>query len=182
MASHWGRWMIFEQNKLSLNLMCFELPRNIEFLSLQRQALPLWTDFLVRVVQTTDMWSFYHYSLEKHLSHDLGFLWYLPQYMEWTKYPWGQYVLQCTTLWAVLHKIFPIRRYCAFPHEFNWGKNHHQKPHEIEVRHEQFLGSEPDLLILRGVPTWVVQLCCLVKLNPRHKLDSPMCGDFKSNE
>ena len=33
-------------------------------------------------------------------------------------------------------------------------------------------------LYVSGVTTWVVQLCCLAILYPRHKLDSPMCGDF----
>ena len=48
---------------------------------------------------------------------------------------------------------------------------HHQTPHKIEVRHDQFLGLEPDLLILHeividqyislnisGVPTLLVQI------------------------
>ena len=49
---------------------------------------------------------------------------------------------------------------------------HHQTPHEMEVRHDQLLGLEPDLLTLHvmvldqdiylhinGIPTWVVQVC-----------------------
>ena len=68
---------------------------------------------------------------------------------------------------------------------------HHQTPHKIEVRHDQFLGLEPDLLILHeividqyislnisGVPTLLVQIYCLEILHPRHIMDSPMCGDF----
>ena len=70
-------------------------------------------------------------------------------------------------------------------------KIHHQTTHEIEVIHEQFLGLELEILILHemmsdqdislnvsGVNTWVVQICCLVIFHPRHKLDSPICGDF----
>ena len=51
-------------------------------------------------------------------------------------------------------------------------KIHHQTPYEIEVRHDQLLGLEPDLLILNEmvsdqyissnmswVHTWVVHLC-----------------------
>ena len=72
--------------------------------------------------------------------------------------------------------------------------NGRQTPHEIEARHNQLLGLEPELLILHeimsdrdrplhvsGVTTWVVQICCLEILNPRHKLEIPMCGDFKGN-
>ena len=68
----------------------------------------------------------------------------------------------------------------------------HQKPLEIEVRYEQLLGLEPELLILRvmvgekdrslhvsRIPTWLVQLYLLEILHPRHKLYIPMCGYFK---
>ena len=60
-------------------------------------------------------------------------------------------------------------------------KTHYQKPHEIEVRHYQFLGLESEQLILHelssdqdrslpviGVPTWVVHLYCLAIFQPRH--------------
>ena len=60
--------------------------------------------------------------------------------------------------------------------------------------HDQLLGLEPGLLILHemvsdqyislnvsGVPTWVVQIYCFKILHLRHKLDIPMCGDFKIN-
>ena len=30
MASHWACWMIVEQNKLLVNLMCFELPQKMD--------------------------------------------------------------------------------------------------------------------------------------------------------
>ena len=68
---------------------------------------------------------------------------------------------------------------------------HRQKPHKIEVRHDQFLGLETDLMILHemvsdqdislrmgGFTTWVVQMYCLAILNLKHKLDNPNCGDF----
>ena len=67
----------------------------------------------------------------------------------------------------------------------------HKKAHEIDVRHEQFLGLEPELLILhemvsvqnrslhmREVSTWVVQLYCLEIFHPIHKLENPMCCYF----
>ena len=70
-------------------------------------------------------------------------------------------------------------------------KVHHQITHKIEVRHDQFLGLEPELLILHAmasdqytalhmsmVTTWVVQTYCLAILNPIHKLDRTMNGDF----
>ena len=73
-------------------------------------------------------------------------------------------------------------------------KIHHQIPHEIEAKHEQFLGLEPELLIMHEmvrhqdislhmsrVTNRVVQIYFLVILHPRHKLDSSMCGDYNSN-
>ena len=67
----------------------------------------------------------------------------------------------------------------------------HQIPHGLEVTHDQFLGLEPEPLILhemvsyqdiplhvRWVSTCLRHLCCLVTFHPRHKLDSPICGDF----
>ena len=68
---------------------------------------------------------------------------------------------------------------------------HHQIPHEIDLIHDQFLGLEPELLILHEmvsvldislhvsrVPTLLVQIYCLAILHLRHNLDSSMCGDF----
>ena len=70
-------------------------------------------------------------------------------------------------------------------------KIHHQTTHVIEVRHDQFMGLEPEILILHEilinrdkslhvirVPTWLFQLCFIAILHPRHKLYSPMGGDF----
>ena len=50
-------------------------------------------------------------------------------------------------------------------------KNHHKKPHEIEVRHDQLMGLESELLIMHeimiyqdislnvhGFTTWLVQI------------------------
>ena len=69
---------------------------------------------------------------------------------------------------------------------------HHQIPHEIEVRHDQFLDLEPEVLILhemvsnqdislhmRRVTTRLVQIYCLEIFHPRNILNSPMCGSFK---
>ena len=39
MASHWECWNILEQNKQSLNLMCFGLPRKLDVCALQRLFL-----------------------------------------------------------------------------------------------------------------------------------------------
>ena len=52
MASHWARWMIFEQNKLYFNLMCFKLPWNLGVRALQIQAPPLWPNLIVRIIRT----------------------------------------------------------------------------------------------------------------------------------
>ena len=53
-------------------------------------------------------------------------------------------------------------------------KIYHQTQHEIEVRHDQLMGVEPDLLILHemvsyqdrylhvsGVTNWAVQIYCI---------------------
>ena len=68
---------------------------------------------------------------------------------------------------------------------------HHQTPHEIEVKHDQLLDLEPDLLIMykmisdqdrslhvSRVLTWVVQIYFPAIFNTNNKLDSPMCDDF----
>ena len=68
---------------------------------------------------------------------------------------------------------------------------HHQKPHEIKVRQDQFLGLEPELLILHEilidqdrylrvikVTNWAVQIYYLKIFHPIHKLDIPVCRYF----
>ena len=70
-------------------------------------------------------------------------------------------------------------------------KIHHQTPHDIEVRHDQLLVLEPELLIMHKimsdqdrslrvivVTTWVLQLYFPAIFNRIHKLDSRMCGGF----
>ena len=67
---------------------------------------------------------------------------------------------------------------------------HHQKPRGIAVRHDQFLGLGPELLILHemvSIPdiflhtivdtTWLGQIYCLEILHPKHKPDIPMRVD-----
>ena len=71
-------------------------------------------------------------------------------------------------------------------------KIHHQTPHEIEVINDQFLGLEPEQLIIHGIISvqdrslhmsgvncWVVQIYCLAIFHLIQKENSPMCGDFK---
>ena len=112
MAPHWSRWMIFEQSKLLVNLMCFEIPWKLDFWSLQRLTLPLWTDFLVWI-----------------LAHELEFWWYLPWYLELTKYPWVKYSL-------VLHFLRCIAQYLSnlgggcLPSWMELWNIHHQTPYE----------------------------------------------------
>ena len=68
---------------------------------------------------------------------------------------------------------------------------HHRTPHKIEMRHDQLLGLEPELQILHEmvidqdlplrvirVATWLVHRHLLAILYIKHKLYSPMCGDF----
>ena len=96
-ASCWACWTIVERNQLSLNLMCLEIPWKMGVRALLRHTLPCWMDFLVRASWTAETWAFYYYCMERRLACDLGFLWYITQDMEWTKYPWGQYsLLHCS--------------------------------------------------------------------------------------
>ena len=82
----------------------------------------------------------------------------------------------------------------CIPSSMELWKIHHQTPHGIQVRTDQLLGLETELLIINemvsdqdiylhvgGVPTWVVQLYQLTSFHTRHKLDRPMCGYFESN-
>ena len=128
MSHHWVSWMIVEK-KIYLNIMCFELPRNLEIKSLQRQALPFWMDFIVRVVHNEIMWACCNYSLGRRSACDLVFHWDITQDTEWTKCTWGKY-------YTVHHSVICVANYlsnlgyCAFPHEWNCGKffiNHHMK-------------------------------------------------------
>ena len=70
-------------------------------------------------------------------------------------------------------------------------KIHHQAPHEIDWINDQFLGLEPQLLIMNkmvsdkdiylhvsGVTTWVINIYSLAIVYQIHKLDSPICGGF----
>ena len=186
MASHWACWIIVEWKELYLNLVFFELPRNLYVWSLQRNMIPYCSDLLVRAVRTATTW----YSLEQRSSRDLEFLLDIHQDMEWTKYPWGQYSLVqhfvvynaqdmsnlgvlWLTSWMELWEI------------------HNQIPHEIEMIHDHFMGLEPDPLILHEmvsyqyislqvsmVPTWLFQMHFLAIFYPRYKLEIPMCGGF----
>ena len=74
MASQWDSWTVVDRNKLSLNLMCLELPHKLDVQSLQIQVLPCWPDFFVFVVCNATTWEFYYYSMGQHLAHDLVFL------------------------------------------------------------------------------------------------------------
>ena len=71
-------------------------------------------------------------------------------------------------------------------------KIHYKTPHGIEVIKNQLLVLEPELLVLNettsvqyislhasSVTTWVVYIYFLAIFHLRHKLGSPMCGDFK---
>ena len=82
MAPYWERWIIVDQNKISLNLMCFELLWNLDICLFQRQPLPCWPEFLVRAVLTTTTRALYYYSLEILSASDLVFLWDLAQDLE----------------------------------------------------------------------------------------------------
>ena len=74
--------MIVEQNKLSLNLMCFEFPQKLDIRVLQRHMLPRWSEFLVRAVNTVLTLASYYHSLDLLLAWYLGLCWYITQYME----------------------------------------------------------------------------------------------------
>ena len=160
---------------------------------LQRLTLPCWPDFLVLVVWTATMWSYFYYFLVRLSAREFDFCWYLPQNLQWNKYPWGQYSLVHYFMSCVVQDISNLWVLWLTSSMELW-KIHHQTPHEIEVRHNQFLGLGPELIILheivsvqdislhrRGVNTWVAQIYFCAILYPRHKLDIPMRGNFKSN-
>ena len=190
MVSHWAIWMIVDQNKIYLNLMCFKIPHKLEVGSLHRQALPFWSEFLLRAVWTVMTWAFYNYYLGQRSSRDLEFFWDIPQDLEKTKCPWGQYYMVRRFVICVAQDMYNLGVFCL-PFWAELWKIHHQNQHKIEVRHDKFLGLESELLILHemvsdqyislhmsGVTTWLVQIYLLKILHPRHKMDSPMCGDF----
>ena len=121
MEPHWSCWMIFERNELLVNLMCFKIPQELDVRTIQRQALPLWQEYRVHAVSTATTWECYYYYLGWLLACDLGFygillnIWSESSVLEVN-------ILWCTALWAVLGNICPIWGYCAFPHEWNFGK------------------------------------------------------------
>ena len=58
--------------------MYCKIPQKLDVSEIQSQTLPLWTDFLVLMVQTAvDC-----YSMEQSSDRVLEFLWDLPQYLE----------------------------------------------------------------------------------------------------
>ena len=180
MTYHWDIWIIVWENKLYLNLMCFEIPRKQDILSLQILAILHLSDFLIHAVRTMTPWLWYYYSLGKRLTSGLGFFWDINQDMEWTKYPWGQYyMVQLFTIYIAQY-MSKLGVFCLYLWMELW-KIHHQTPHIIEVRHDQCLGLKPEVLILyemvrekyislnmSGVTNWVVQLYFISILHPRH--------------
>ena len=97
MASHWECWNILEQNKQSLNLMCFGLPRKLDVCALQRLFLyvrfgPQRRDSVIIIIWSDDWlvtWGF---------SGILVNIWSEPGIL------WVNIIL-CTALWDELHKI-----------------------------------------------------------------------------
>ena len=113
------------------------------------------------------------------------------EYYSRSGYPWGKYYLLHRSVSCVAQDLSNLEVLCL-PSLTELWETHHQTPHEIGVRNDQFLGWEPDLLILhkmvsdkdismhaRRVATWVIHLYWLEILHLRHKLDIPMCGGFK---
>ena len=160
--------------------MRFKLPWKLDVCALQRHTISLWHKFLVREVLTAMIWAFYYYSLERYLYQDLGVRWDLPQDLEWTKYLWGQYSLVHHSVRCVAQDLSNLGIF-FLPSWIELWIIHHPKPHEIEVRHNQFLYFNPELLIMnkmlrdqyisltaRGVTPWVFQICCLPILHPIH--------------
>ena len=85
-------WLLSKTKKM-VYLMCLEIPRKLYVQSLQRPTLPWWPELLVLVVYTLTIWSYIYYFLVRLLARELEFLWDIPQYLEWNKYPWGQYYM-----------------------------------------------------------------------------------------
>ena len=190
MASYWESWMIVDWNKLYLNLICFDFlgssilyhfkDRNslagLNFLYLRYVlqqfecvVIILWGD--IRLVNLVFLGS-----------------------------PLISGVNQ-VSLWSIFSCAPPCGLLCTRSVQF-WGivpflmngtvEIHNQTPHKIRVRRDQFLDLESEILILHEiviyqyislqeswVPTLLFQIYWLIFLHPRHKLDRPMCADFK---
>ena len=121
----------------------------------------------------------------------IWFFWDLPWYLEWTKCPCGQYSLVHRRVGFFAQDLYNFGVLCLSSWMELW-KIHNQTPHKIRVRRDQFLDLESEILILHeiviyqyislqesGVPTLLFQIYWLIFLHPRHKLDRPMCADFK---
>ena len=72
----------------------------------------------------------------KRLACDLGFLWDINQYLEWTKCPRGQYSLVHRLLIYVAQYMYNLG-VLWLPSWMGLWEIHHQTPHEIEVIHKK---------------------------------------------
>ena len=79
-------------------------------------------------------------------AYDLEFLWDIPQDMELTKYPWGQYSMVHLFVNLVAQDLSNLEVLCH-PSWMKLWKIHYLTPHEIEVIHDQLLGLGQDLMI-----------------------------------
>ena len=131
--------ILVDKNQHSLILICFKIPWNLYVRAMQRQMLPLWPDFPVRVVQIAAEWQFYYYSLEQCSDRVLEFCRNVTKDLEWTKYPWGQYYQVHRSVICNEQDLSNLGVFCLT----SWVEHRetrHQTPHEIEVRYDQFLG------------------------------------------
>ena len=129
MAYHWVGWIIVEQNDLSLNLMCFKLPQNLDISRFRERHSLAGRTFLYVWFGMRQHESFIIIVWREACLLAWDFSWvFLKIWIESSLLEVD--ILLCTSLWAALHKIFPIWGYCAFPHEWNCGKiiiKHHMK-------------------------------------------------------
>ena len=150
MEYHWTSWIIFERNKISLNLMCFKLPRNVDVWSLLRQGIHHWPYFIVRAVRTATAWYCYYYDIGQHSARELEVFRDLSQYLEWTKYRWGKYFL-VQRFASYLSQDLSNLGVFWLPSWMELWKIHHQTPHKVEVIHDQLMGLGPEPSILHEI-------------------------------
>ena len=158
------------ENWLYLTMIYFKLLCNLDAWLLKIQAIPRIPGFIVRAVRTTTTWECYYYSLARSSACGLGFFLDFTQDVVWTKYPWGQYSPVHRSVSCGVQDLSILGLLCLTEWIELWKMPKHTA-HKIEVRHNQLLGLEPELLILNeivsdqdrslhvsGVTTWVVGL------------------------
>ena len=138
MAFHWARWIIVEQNKLSFNLMSFELTCNMGILLLQRQTPPAGRTYCMYCIDcdgVSVLILFYGAALDS----------WLVVFMKYSSRSGVKQVSLRSISYGVLLCVMRFTRSYRFGGIATYLMNgtmeiNHQEQNEIEVRHDRFLG------------------------------------------